>query len=344
VTNEKLSTITTPGKIANSATTATSENIPNTIVLRDGLASFAATSITLTGNLALFGNAQILFGGQRMLHAPNSGSQGHSTFLGIDAGPVDGATMPQDNTGIGSLALRNTTGPGNTAVGASAARTLTGSCCNTVVGAEAMDLGASPSTNVVIGYRAGRNMTGARNIVVGPEAGSSLTAGDNNIVIGNAGATESGTIRIGTPVTHTRAYIAGITGVPVTGSPVSVQADGQLGVEGSSARFKTDIRDLGAASSALYRLRPVSYQYRPDIDPSGTRQYGLIAEEVDRVAPDLVARDSTGRPFTVRYGMLVPMLVNELQVLDRDITAIERQNQAMLRRLERLEAAQAVKP
>jgi hypothetical protein len=342
VTNQKLATITAAGKIANSATTATSENVPNTIVLRDNLASFKASEITLTGNLRLFGSAQILFGGQRMVHAP---AGGRSTYLGIDAGPPDGGPNPEDNTGVGSLALRNlSSGTSNTAIGASAARNVTTGIQNTVVGAFAMDQSSAGSANTVIGYQAGRNIAGARNIVIGAQAGAGLTAGDDNILIGNPGTAESNTIRIGTAGTHTRAFMAGIQTSQVTGLAVHITPQNQLGILVSSARFKTDIRDLGSASAALYRLRPVSYQYRPDIDSAGTLQYGLIAEEVDRVAPALVVRDSTGRPYTVRYNMLVPMLVNELQSLDRDITAIEKQNEAMLRRLERLETARVVKP
>jgi hypothetical protein len=114
---------------------------------------------------------------------------------------------------------------------------------------------------------------------------------------------------------------------------------GQLGVAGSSARFKTGVRDLGEAALALGALRPVSYRYRSDLDPAGAIQYGLIAEEVDRVAPDLVVRDSSGRPFTVRYDLLVPLLVDEIQHRRALVAALRRDQAAMLRRLEELEAA-----
>ena len=199
--------------------------------------------------------------------------------------------------------------------------------------------GSTQNNNTVVGYEAGRNVTGLRNVVIGAQAGSNLFSGSNNVFIGNAGAEESGTIRIGTVGTHTRAFIAGIHNSTVSGLPVQVAPDGQLGVLTSSARFKVGIRDLGHASRTLYALRPVSYRYRPDLDPSGALQYGLIAEEVARVAPELVARDSTGRPYTVRYNMLVPMLVNEVQRVDRDIADIAHQNDAIARRLAKLEAA-----
>jgi hypothetical protein len=108
-------------------------------------------------------------------------------------------------------------------------------------------------------------------------------------------------------------------------------------VAASSARFKLDVRDLGSASTAIYRLRPVAFRYRPEIDRVGTLQYGLIAEEVERVAPDLVVRDSTGQVFTVRYELLVPMLLNELQRLERERGAQTAAMADLERRLARLE-------
>jgi hypothetical protein len=347
VTDAKLAPITAAGKIANSATTATSANVPSAIVARDASGNFSATDVTAT-NLVLSGaTGRIIHDGQRILFRAGGGTGANaSIYLGVDAGPPDGASLPTQNTGIGSSALRNVTaaaggGFGNTVVGVSAGHALTNGSLNVAAGFEAMDLGTSASRNVVIGWHAGRNINGQRNVVIGSEAGSALVSGSNNIFIGNPGADESQTIRIGTVGTHTRAFFAGIHNSTPAGTPVPVyvNSDGQLGVLTSSARFKLGIRDIGDASAALYRLRPVSYLYRPAIDPSGTIQYGLIAEEVDRVAPELVVRDSTGRPYTVRYNMLVPMLVSEAQRIARDITAVEQQNNDILRRIERLEAA-----
>jgi hypothetical protein len=347
VTDAKLAPISAVGKIANSATTATSANVPNTIVSRDATSSFAA-SVVNTGTMVLSGTFGVItHDGQRLLYRAGGGLPANSSiYLGIDAGPAPGAPTPLENTGVGSLALRNVQGTVNTAIGISAARNITTANANTVVGAYAMEQGTTSSANVVVGYQAGRVMTGSRNIVIGADAGSALTAGDFNVLIGNAGATESNTIRIGTQGTHLRTFVAGIFNSNVTGGvAVQVASDGQLGVVQSSARFKTDIRDL-ESSNVLHRLRPVSFRYRPDIDASGAMQYGLIAEEVDRVAPELVVRDSTGRPYTVRYGMLVPMLVNEVTQLDREIASVARQYDEVRRRIERLEAAasKAVKP
>ena len=338
VTNEKLSPITAAGKIANSATTATSENIADAIVARDATGSFAASTVTTTQLQLSSATSEIRSDGQRLLYrAGGTVSTNASIYLGIDAGPAPGAPTPIQNTGIGSLSLRNVTGALNTAVGNSALNALGNGAQNTVVGAFAMDQATTGSANVVVGYTAARTLTGSRNIVIGMGAGSNMTDAHFNIVIGNAGQNETGVIRIGTPGTHTRAIIAGIRDMPVSGLAVHVDANGQLGIAASSSRFKTDIRDLGSASEALYELRPVSYRYTPDIDASGALQYGMIAEEVNRTAPELVVRDAMGAPFTVRYNMLVPMLVNEVQRLDRDLSSLESRIDAMLRRLERLE-------
>jgi O-acetylhomoserine/O-acetylserine sulfhydrylase-like pyridoxal-dependent enzyme len=151
-------------------------------------------------------------------------------------------------------------------------------------------------------------------------AGVFLTTGDNNIYIGNQGAnTESNTIRIGGETgvglgfgSQTMTFIAGITGTPVTGTGVVVDPNtGQLGVLGSSQRFKDDIKPMETASEAILALRPVTFRYKHEIDPNGIPQFGLVAEEVEKVNPDLVSRDAQGKVFTVRYEAVNAMLLNE---------------------------------
>jgi hypothetical protein len=156
------------------------------------------------------------------------------------------------------------------------------------------------------------NTTGSTNIAEGYKAGFNLTTGSNNIDIGNQGvAAESGKIRIGTTSTQTAAYIAGIYGTSVTGSAVVVSSTGQLGVTVSSERFKTAIAPMGSDTAQLGQLRPVSFKLKSDA--TGTRQFGLIAEEVAKVYPELVIRDQSGRIDGVRYDELAPMLLNEMQ-------------------------------
>jgi uncharacterized coiled-coil protein SlyX len=124
-------------------------------------------------------------------------------------------------------------------------------------------------------------------------------------------AGESNTLRIGTEGVLKAAYIAAISGTSVSGSAVVVNTSGQLGVAGSSERFKEKIAEIGNGSEVLYRLQPMSFRYKPGIDAAGTPQFGLIAEQVDRVDPDLVVRDAKGQIFTVRYEAVNAMLLNE---------------------------------
>jgi len=147
---------------------------------------------------------------------------------------------------------------------------------------------------------------------MGHSASSNLTTGDKNIDIGNTGATaESGRIRIGTRGTHTATFIAGIAGVAVTGSQVIVNSNGKLGVTTSSKRFKDQIQPLGKTSEAILALKPVTFRYKKELDPDGIPQFGLVAEDVKKVNPDLVACDDDGQPYTVRYEAVNAMLLNE---------------------------------
>jgi hypothetical protein len=140
-----------------------------------------------------------------------------------------------------------------------------------------------------------------------------LTTGNDNIDIGNQGrADESGQIRIGTLALQTATFIAGIRGVTVaSGVPVVVGFNGQLGTLTSSARFKEGIKPMDKASEAILALQPVTFRYKPNLDPDGIPQYGLIAEQVEKVNPDLVVRDPDGKVKTVRYEAVNAMLLNE---------------------------------
>jgi hypothetical protein len=141
-----------------------------------------------------------------------------------------------------------------------------------------------------------------------------FTTGDNNIDIGenvNGVAGESNTIRIGnTDITDT--FIRGISGTTVTGSAtVFVNSNGHLGTLTSSVRFKDEIKPMGNVSEAILALRPVSFRYNKGIDPRGIAQFGLVAEDVEKVNPALVIRDAKGKPQTVRYEQINAMLLNE---------------------------------
>ena len=147
---------------------------------------------------------------------------------------------------------------------------------------------------------------------MGDSAGLNLTTGSNNIDIGNEGiAGDSNTIRIGTQGTQTATYIAGVSGGAVAGSAVKVNAAGKIGTAPSSVRYKQNVKSMGDTSDALYALRPVTFHYKREIDSEGIRQFGLVAEEVQKVNPDLIVRDADGKPFTVRYEAVNAMLLNE---------------------------------
>jgi hypothetical protein len=160
---------------------------------------------------------------------------------------------------------------------------------------------------------------------VGYQAGYNLTTGSNNIDIGNLGvSSESGIIRIGTAGAQTTTYVAGIVHSVITsGRPVYVSGTGQLGVFGSSERYKTDVQPMGARTGRLDQLRPVTFRMKTE--PDGSVQYGLIAEEVDKVYPELVIRDEEGKIDGVRYEQLAPMLLNEVQQLKQRLASQARQ-------------------
>jgi hypothetical protein len=217
-------------------------------------------------------------------------------------------------TGVGAL-LSNTTGMANTATGAFALFSNTIGSSNSAFGAGALFSNTTGDFNTAIGDEAlFSNTSGSANIAIGLLAGNQLTTGDHNIDIDNYGvAGESGIIRIGATGVHTTTYIAGIAGqtVGAGGSFCYVDNEGKLGVFLSARRFKTDIADMAAASEGLLALRPVTFHYKPELDKTGIPQFGLVAEEVAKVNPDLVTHDAKGELSTVRYEAVNAMLLNE---------------------------------
>jgi hypothetical protein len=230
-------------------------------------------------------------------------------------------------------------------IGSGALQALTSGTGNTAVGNSALQSNTSGSNNTSRGYQALNGIaSGNRNIAIGNQAGSALTSGNNNVYIANNGvASESGAIRIGTSGTQNTAFISGVRGVtPASGSltQVFIDTNGQLGTVNSSARFKEDIQDMGDSSAKLMQLRPVTYRYRePYADGSKPIQYGLIAEEVESVFPDMVARSADGRIETVKYQLLDPMLLNEVQRQNAQIVEQQNRIRSLEERLAKLEAA-----
>jgi uncharacterized coiled-coil protein SlyX len=216
-------------------------------------------------------------------------------------------------TGEGALFL-NTTGSQNTADGVFALGNNIDASQNTAIGFEALIFNTTGASNTSVGYNSLlNNTTGSDNIALGVSAGINLTTGNFNIDISNAGvAGESRTIRIGTRGTHRNTSIAGINGVTVpNGVGVIIDTNGHLGTVVSSARYKDDMKPMDKASEAILALKPVTFHYKHEIDPDGIPQFGLVAEQVEKVNPDLVARDEHGKPYAVRYEAVNTMLLNE---------------------------------
>ena len=229
-------------------------------------------------------------------------------------------TLFSNTTGGGNTAngfrtlFSNTTGGANTANGIQALYNNTTASNNTADGFNALVSNTTGDYNTASGVQAlYHNTTGSNNIALGVLAGLNLTTGNNNIAIGSRGVVaEANTIRIGRPEVHTATYIAGISGATVAnGVTVIVDPSGHLGTIVSSQRFKADIKPMGNASEAILALRPVSFHYKKDIDRQGIPEFGLVAEEVEKVNPALVIRDTEGKPHTVRYEQVNAMLLNE---------------------------------
>ena len=204
----------------------------------------------------------------------------------------------------------------NTPAGTQALNSVTSGTNNTGVGYQALFDNTTGNNNTGVGSQTlYSNTTGITNVAIGNFAGYYLTTGSNNIDIGNTGvAAEANTIRIGVSATQTATYIAGIFGATASGgAAVLVDSNGHLGTLTSSRRYKQDIQDMGSTSEAILALRPVTFRYKPEIDPACTPQFGLIAEEVEKVSPDLVVHDAKHQVYTVRYEAVNAMLLNEFR-------------------------------
>jgi hypothetical protein len=234
-------------------------------------------------------------------------------------------TTGNNNTATGWQALFNNTADRNTATGAFALYSNTTGFGNAANGNVALLSNTTGEFNTANGIEAlVSNTTGGSNIALGAFAGGDLTTGDFNIDIGNVGvAAEANTIRIGTRGDQTRTFIAGISGAAVAGAAVKVNANGQLGVAPSSERFKAEIKPMDKASEAILALKPVTFRYKKELDPTGIPQFGLVAEQVAKVNPALVDRDGKGEIYTVRYEAVNAMLLNEFLKEHRTVQELE---------------------
>jgi Chaperone of endosialidase len=320
---------------------------------------------TILGDDALLNNTSGSVNTAIGFQALNQNTTGNgNTATGIDA--LYSNTTGGGNTATGIYALfTNTTGFNNTANGSSALYSNTTGHSNTANGVFALIINTTGEDNTATGFSAlysntsGRNNTangqnamrnntsGSFNVALGDHAGFNLTTGSNNIEIGNRGvAGEAGTIRIGKQGTQTATYIAGIGGATVpTGVAVIVDSSGHLGTTTSSARYKDAIKPMDKASEAVLALQPVTFRYKHELDPNGIPQFGLVAEDVEKVNPDLVARDKDGKPYSVRYEAVNAMLLNEFLKEHRTVQELKsttaKQEATIARQQKQIEALTA---
>jgi hypothetical protein len=280
------------------------------------------------------GNANTAVGTEALY---NNTTGSYNTSMGYES--LSANSSGTYTTAVGSYALKaNTTGGYDTAFGAYALIANTAGTGNSAFGYAGLRSVTSGDNNIGFGYETlYLNSTGSNNIAMGYQGGYYVLNGSNNIEIGSLGANaDNNVIRIGAQGTQTNTYIAGISAAQVTGNAVYVTSSGQLGVLASSERYKTAIEPMAATTEKLQQLRPVSFHLKTE--PKGAVQYGLIAEEVDKVYPELVIRDDAGRIQGVRYDELAPMLLNEVQQLKRQMADLKQANQAMRAAMARLNA------
>jgi len=270
-----------------------------------------------------------------------------NTAIGLDA--LSSNTIGGLNTAVGFAALgSNSSGSRNTAVGWQALVLENGND-NTAIGVHALISNQIGNGNTAVGLNALWTNFGSLNTALGLSAGQALQGGEsNNIDIGANvdGVTgESNTIRIGnTDITDT--FISGISGTTVaSGAAVLVDSNGHLGTMTSSKRFKEEIRPMNKTSEAIFSLEPVTFRYKKEIDPKGTSQFGLVAEDVEKLNPDLVVRDMEGKAYTVRYEQVNAMLLNEFLKEHHKVEQMQKQIEALTAGLQKVSAQlEASKP
>ena len=247
----------------------------------------------------------------------NVGDQiGHGTEnTAIGAGALLSNTSGLDNTANGAFALfANTTGSGNTATGTAALQRNIAGGGNTAIGQAALNENTTGSFNTAVGSGALLVAGGNSNTVVGAGSGGNVGGANNVICIGQGIA--------GADVNDS-CYIGNIWQQPGGSQAVYVNSDGKLGALVSSRRFKDEIKPMEQASEIIYGLRPVSFRYKPEIEPTRPRAFGLIAEDVEKVSPDLVTRGFDGKVNSVRYDAVNAMLLNEFLKEHRKVEELE---------------------
>ena len=311
-----------------------------------GYMNTANGDYSLPANTA--GRANCAFGAETLRNNQTAGGNAAFGYQALYSQSYDNgdASWYSYNTAVGFKALYSNqpdstlNGTYNSAVGFYALYANTTGHDNAAIGSQSLFSNQTGSFNTALGVSAGVGLTtGSNNTFVGYNVGYAVTDGSYNIIIGDSGAAaDDHTIRIGH--SQTRTFIDGIVGTDVgTNVPVVINGAGQLGTESSSIRFKQDVADMGDTSSRLMELRPVTFRYRAH--PDGPLRYGLIAEEVERVMPELVVTSASGRPETVAYHELPAMLLNEVQKLRATVQAQQTEIQALKNHLAEISTLKA---
>jgi hypothetical protein len=309
----------------------------NTAIGSNALAVSTAGPNTAVGGYALNFNTTGFDNTAVGDYSQYSTTTGHdNTSIGYKA--LEGNTTQNFNTAVGAYAQTQGNGSDNVAIGLSAL--INGGNQSVAIGENALN--SYGNQNVAIGYQAFLSVGGNGNIGIGYEVGSQLNSQSpqNLIYIGTRGVSgESSAIRIGDGGVHTSAFIAGISGVTVPdGVDVVINSSGQLGTLTSSVRYKEAIRPMADTSKVVLGLRPVSFSYKGTLDPAESPQFGLVAEEVGKVDPDLVVRDNSGWPYSVRYQAVNAMLLNEFLKEHRELEQRRAIIKSQQEKIEQLEA------
>jgi hypothetical protein len=290
----------------------------NTAIGADALRSNTVSFNVAVGDGALGNNAggsENVAVGYQALEGAGARTGSFNTAIGSDALKFNETGDLNTATGWRAL-VKNSTGHDNTANGSNALSANTTGNYNAAIGFQSLENNKTGERNTAIGLKSlENNTTGSFNVALGAGAGRGVTTADDVICIGRAvaGVNVGGTCFIGN--------IRGVTTQNANALPVLIDGAGQLGTASSSQRFKHDIKPMGKASEGILALEPVTFHYKSD--SANIAQFGLIAEEVEKVNPDLVVRDENGEIYTVRYEAVNAMLLNEFLKEHREVVELK---------------------
>ena len=308
------------------------------LTLNNGSSNTAVGTVALLLNTTGTNNTAV--GTDALLNNDNTGASLGNINTAVGSGALQNNIDGDSNTAVGAFALFSenatggfpngvsnnaigrdalafdTTGSFNEAMGVNALIFNDTGSGNIAIGDDALFNNVSGSGNTGVGGAALVNATGSQNTALGTNAGVNQGSGSNNIYIGDTGSdNESNVIAIGalaaTGTAYTDCFIGGIFGNPNPGVAVFIDSAGHLSTTASSARFKDDIKPMANASESIFALKPVTFRYKKEYNVKGAQQFGLVAEEVAKVNPDLVFLGRDGKPYTVRYEQVNAMLLNE---------------------------------